>query len=1031
MYLKYEIMKKSLQASFVSFLLFLFFCQSGLSQNISVNGIVKSAEDGLEIIGATILIEGEDESLGTVTDYDGSYSIDVPSASSVLVFSYVGMKTQVVPVNGQEKIDVILETETSTFKEVVIVGYGTQVRSKISGAVSTIDSEEITETPILRTEQALQGRSAGVTVTQNSGSPGSGLTVRIRGAGSINGGDPLYIVDGMPTNNLDFLNPNDIESISILKDAASAAIFGSRGANGIVLVTTKKGEKNQKGRINYESYYGVQAPWKKIHLLNAREYAIIQSEAHIAAGKTPPAEFKNPDALGEGTDWQDAIFQTAPIMNHQLGISGGGAKSTYAVSGNYFLQEGIVGGEKSRFERITARLNTNNEVNDWLSIGNTLGVTHFKRNALPENNEFNTPLLRALNMDPITPVRKFDGTYAYSLYADTDIANPVNQIEQSFNNWTSNRFLGSIFADVKIIDGLSFKTSYNMDITFAQQDIFLPIYNLSVDTLLGDAPATEISNQNTVIYNNYRWTNWQWENFLTYTRSFKEKHDFTGVLGHSVLKSEEHVSGGANSNLPSNDPDDAYIGNTVDPISSQSALEYASEFSLLSVFGRVNYDYDGKYLFSSSLRMDASSKFGPNNRYGIFPSFSAGWVVTQEDFWNVESISLLKLRTSWGKNGIDNTAPYAYLSTVNSGQNYSFGSGEVITNGSVPTVAANPDLKWEDISQFDIGLDVEFWEGKIEFATDYFIKNTNDMLAIVPVPDFLGAGAPVQNVASMQNRGWEFTAVYRDKKNEFKYGISGNITFVKNEVTNLGLGGDPKFSAFIQSANSFAARTDVGRPIASFYGYVTDGLFQNQAEVEAHAFQSDDTAPGDIRFKDLNGDGVINEEDRDYIGNPTPDYTYGMNLDMEYKGFDLSVFLQGVGGNDIYNGTVRYDFSFVNRPVSVLDRWTGEGTSDSEPRVNLNDPNQNARISDRFVEDGSYLRIKNVQIGYNVPREWLQKAKIQKIRIYASAQNLFTFTKYSGLDPEIGTIAGTLELGIDRGFYPQARAFLGGIQVAF
>ena len=1001
------------------------------AQTHTVSGTVTSQEDNLGVIGATVFVKDQ-SSNGVVTDINGSYTITLASKEATLVVSYTGMKTVEIPVEGRNSIDIILGQDVSLLEEVVVVGYGTQKRSKISGAVSVVTSAEITETPVLRVEQALQGRTSGVQISQNSGSPGAALSVRIRGTGTINDSSPLYIVDGVPADGLDFLNPNDIESINVLKDAASSAIYGSRGANGVVLITTKGGKKNQEGKISYESYYGIQNPWKKLNLLNAREYAIIQNEASIAAGRIPRPEFSNPDILGEGTDWQDAIFESAPITNHQIGMTGGGEKSTYAVTGNYFNQDGIVGGGKSSFERYTVRLNTTHDLKKWLSVGNTLGFTKLRRDALSENNEFTSPLIRAINMDPITPVRKGDGTYAYSVYSDTDITNPVNAIEQTYDSWKTNRLVGSVFGILKFTENISLRSTYSVDATFATQNIFNPRFDLSNDPILSDAPAQEKRLINSVSFNNNTWKNWQWENVLTWDKSIGTQHDLAFTAGNTVRAGRHDYNGGSNTNLPSNDIEDAFISNTIDPITSQSTYQGASESSLLSYFGRVNYEFEERYLLSATFRMDGSSRFGSNNRYGFFPSVSAGWIISYEDFWKMEDISFIKLRASWGQNGNDRIGDYSFTSVVRSGQNYTFGPNEVITNGSVATESANPDLKWETISQTDIGLDVEFWDGKLTFTTDYYIKQTSDMLYAAPIPFTAGTAPPTQNIASMENRGWEFATEYRGKVGALSYSIGGNISFVNNEVTSLGAGGDPVFAGFIQSANSNASRTDVGQAVASFYGFVTDGIFQNQQEVESHAFQDENTAPGDIRFKDLNNDGVIDFTDQTYIGNPIPDFTYGVNGGLEYKNFDLSFFLQGVQGNDVYNGTVRYDFTFVNRPASVLNRWTGPGTSDSEPRVSLSDPNQNVRVSDRFVEDGSYLRLKNIQIGYNLPKVLLNKIRFEKFRIYFSAQNLITITNYSGLDPEIGQISdNSLDIGIDRGFYPQARTYLGGVQVTF
>lgn len=1013
-----------------SLLPFLFlFSPLVLFSQFRVSGTVTDETDGLTIIGANILVKGSNA--GTTTDLDGRYELDAPGPDAVLVFTYIGFRTVEIPVDNRTRIDVVMQVEASLLDEIVVVGYGVEKRSNISGSVSIINSDEFSETPILRTEQALQGRTAGVQVAHNSGSPGSALTVRIRGVGTINNSDPLYIVDGIPVEGIDFLNPNDIESINVLKDAASSAIYGSRGANGVVLITTKGGKLNQEGMIEYNGYYGMQSPWKMINLLSAREYAIIQNEAFIAAGKTPRPEFANPDALGEGTNWLDAIFEPAPTMSHQLTLTGGSERSAYGVSANYFEQDGIVGGAKSGFERATVRFNTNHQLKKWLTVGNTLGFTWLKRQFLPENNEFTTPLVRALNMDPVTPIRKADGTYAYSLYADTDIVNPLNAIEQTHDTWRSNRLVGSVFAEIRIMEGLSVRSTYSLDATYATQNTFYPLYDLSNIPELSDAPGGEKTETNSVAIGNNTWRNWQWENVLIYKKQFGLSHDFTFTAGTTALENRHDYSGGANTNLPSNDPEDAYISNTIDPIESQSSYQGASESSLFSYFGRVNYGFANKYIVSATFRADGSSRFGRNNRVGYFPSFSAAWLISEEDFWNIPMINFLKLRGSWGRNGNDRIGNYSYSTLVYSGQNYTFGPTETITNGSVSLVSANPDLKWETSTQTDFGLDLELLEGQIGLIADYYVKQTTDMLYAAPIPLVAGTDPPIRNIGSVENKGWEFAVFFRNRKSALKYDLGGNISFVQNRVTSLGQGGDPIPSGRVQSANAFAAKTEVGHPMGSFFGYVTDGIFQSQQEVEAHAFQNEGTAAGDIRFMDLNGDNVINVEDQTYIGNPIPDFTYGLTANVEFKGFDLGVFLQGSEGNDIYNSTVRYDFTYVNRPVSVLNRWTGPGTSDFEPRANLNDPNQNARISDRFVEDGTYLRVKNVQLGYNFPKALTQRARLSKFRIYVSAQNLLTYTNYSGLDPEIGTIGGTLEMGIDRGFYPQARTLLGGISLGF
>ncbi len=1013
-------------------LFFLSLCCFNLAATaqIIVTGTVTSATDELSLPGVNVIVKGT--TTGTITDFDGNYQITVPSTDAVLLFSFIGYNNEESMVGSQTVINISLGEDIQLINEVVVIGYGTQKRSNISGAVSVVTAEEITETPILRAEQALQGRTAGVSVAQVSGSPGSPLTVRVRGTGTINNSDPLYLVDGVPVDGIDFLNANDIESMSVLKDGASAAIYGTRAANGVVLITTKGGKKNQEGKLSYDAYYGIQKPWKKMNLLNAREYAIISNEGRINAGQVPLPEFANPDALGEGTDWQEAIIEDAPIESHQIGFSGGSEKSAYNLSVGYFSQDGIIGGEKANFERYTARVNTTHDIKKWLKVGNTLSFTYLERGLLAENNEFNSPLIRALNMDPVTPVRKADGTYAYSVYSDTDITNPVNAMEQTYDTWTTNRLVGALYAEATLLKGLTIRTTYSVDANFSLRDIFRPRFDLSNNPILGDAPAGEKNLVNSISKEDNTWKKWQLETVMNYNTTIGEAHKLNLTLGNTRLVERHDYGGKSNTNLPSNDPDDAFLSNTIDPIESQGAYAGAEEGALLSYFGRVNYEYDDRYLFTATLRADGSSNFGPNNRYGYFPSFSLGWIASNEEFWNQDGIiNFFKVRTSWGQNGNDRIGRFAYLSVVSTGQNYSFDGFDGINNGSLPIKASNPDIQWETSTQTNIGLDVGMFNNRLNLTADYYIKNTSDMLAAPPLPEIVGADAPFRNVGEVENKGLELSLEYKNKLGGLKYSVSGNIAFISTEVVSLGNDAEPITSGNVQSAGS-VTRTEVGHPIASFYGYVTDGLFQNVEEISTHAFQNENTAPGDIRYKDLNGDNVINDDDRTFIGNPTPEFNYGANFDASFKGFDISIFLQGTQGNDIYNATTRYDFVYTNRPQSILNRWTGPGTSNFEPRVTVSDPNYNARASDRFVEDGSYLRLKNLQVGYSLPKSITDKLKISKFRFYVAGQNLFTFTDYSGLDPEIGIKFDTpLEIGIDRGFYPQSRTILGGVNVVF
>lgn len=1000
---------------------------TGWAQSRTITGLVKS-DEGDPLGRATVLVKNTTN--GVLTDETGQFTLEVNGAEAVLVIRYLGYEVAEVPVGEQTRVEVTLKSMNTELDEVVVVGYSAQKRSQITGSVSVIQAKEIAETPVLRVEQALQGRAAGIQVTQNSGSPGSTLSVRIRGLGTINNSDPLYVVDGVIVDGLDFLNPNDIATINVLKDAASTAIYGTQGANGVVLITTKTGKRNQKAQIGYESYYGQQAPWKTLNLLNAQEYGVMIQEARIAAGLPVIEELKNAASLGEGTDWQDAIFTTAPISSHQLSVSGGNSGADYALSGNIFSQQGIVGGEKSQFDRMTLRFNSNYDLTDKLKAGTQINFIQIERDGLPENNEFSTPLIRALNLDPTSPIQDADGKFLPSRFLDTDIFNPVNQINNTYDTWRSDRVFGSMYASYEIIPHLTLKSTINLDLTHAFQDIFAPKDSLSINDQRPRSTVTKIA---------YRWFNWQWDNTLTYENTFADKHQVLFLVGTSAIDRRFENLGGGRNNLLYNDIRYAYLDNGDTRIEEQFSYGGIGESSLLSFFGRADYAYAGKYLATAIFRVDGSSKFGPNNKFGYFPSLSVGWVASEEAFLqNVEAINFLKLRASWGRNGNQNISDFQYLALISAVSNgngtngtysYTFGPNETILTGNAPSRRPNEDVRWETTEQVDLGVDLGLWNDRLYFTADAFLRLTKGMLVAPPELGHVGALNSVVNAGNMRNQGLEFSANYRhDFSRKVKITVGANLALLQNELTSLGLGGAPLSTGFLQQANSFIGRTEVGMPVAYFYGFETDGLFQNAEDVARHAFQADGTAAGDLRFVDQNADGIINELDKVMIGNPTPDMTYGLTASVTAFGFDLSLFIQGVQGNEIYRGFTRYDFDFANQLNTRLNRWTGEGTSNTEPRAVWGDPNQNARISDYFVEDGSFLRLKNAQIGYTLPDAVLRQLHLTKCRFYLSGQNIFTLTQYSGLDPEIGS-RGTLEIGIDRGFYPSPRIFLGGIQV--
>ena len=1013
--------------------LVLFFgASSGLwAQTISVGGTVVDGD--MPLPGVSVTVKGA--YAGTATDLDGKFALTAESGATV-VFSYIGyLRKELTVANTVADLKVVLQPDVAGLEEAVVIGYGNQQRSKISGAVTTVDIKEATSIPVLRTEQALQGRAAGVQVTQNSGQPGSTQTIRIRGLGSINNSDPLFIVDGIPSGGIDYLNPSDIESISILKDAASTAIYGARGANGVVLITTKKGSRGSKATLTYDSYVGMQEPWKFMALLNAAEYATLMNESRAAAGLAALPGLTDPASLGQGTNWQEAMFQRAPMSNHSVLYTKGTETSSMAMGASHFSQDGIIGGEKGRFERTTFRVNSEQQAGDRIKVGQNVTFTNINRSALAVNNEFATPVVRALNMDPVTPVTRPDGQYAYTDYIDSDIVNPINQIEQTYDNWTTNRFVGNVFGEMDLTPNLTFRSSVNVDLALGSQNIFLPAYDLALFPGDPNRPATEFREVNSLIRAENKWSTWQWENTLTYSKEFKNDDKLQVIAGYSALESRSTSITASRDSLATNDPTYAFLSNSlnVEP-QIPRASDGISETAWIGQFVRATYDLGKEWSLMGTLRYDGSSRFGLNNRFGLFPSFSAAWNLTERPWFDEKDwIDFFKVRGSWGRNGNAEIGDYAYNPVIVNGLNYTLGQEQTQIIGSGPVAIANPDLKWETGEQINFGVDADFLDGRWNLIFDIYEKNTIDMLAYVPNPGTAGLDPGPSNVASASNRGAELAVGYQGGEGDFTYNLNGNISAYRNEVTDLGAPVDslnqPIYTGNVFGSGDFVAITDIGLPIATFWGFETAGIYQTDEEAMADTSQVNAVA-GDVIFVDQNGDGVINNEDKVVIGNPHPDFTYGFTAGAKYRNFDVTLFLQGSHGNDIYKGMFRYDLNTTNLPISALDRWTGEGSTNEAPRVTHADLNQNNRVSDRFIEDGSYLRVKSLMVGYTLPSEILDRVGISKFRIYASANNLFTLTKYTGLDPEIGT-RGTLEIGIDRGFYPSPRIYNLGINVTF
>ncbi|WP_340105312.1 SusC/RagA family TonB-linked outer membrane protein [Rhodohalobacter sp. 8-1] len=1005
----------------------------------SVTGVVVDRSTNQTLPGVNILIKGR-PNRGASTDIEGRYAVTGIQPGDTLRFSYIGYQTREVPVDGQSEINVALVPNVlESGDEIVVVGYGTKKRSEITGSVSSISSKTIGETPVLRVEQSLQGRTAGVFVANQSGQPGEAPIIRIRGAGTTGSADPLYVVDGMPVGGIDYLNPGSIESIEVLKDASSAAIYGARAANGVVLITTKSGLPNVTS-VSYDGYAGIQNPWKKINVLDARQYMMMMNEGAASAGLTMPFP-ASPDVTG-GTDWQDAVFnENAPMTNHQFTISGGNDRTQYLTGFTIFSQEGIVGGDKSQFGRNTFNLKLDSKVSDVFRFGNSFNFTRINRNAVLSNSEWGSPLSNALNMDPLTPVFETDADdlvsypssavqndgqyFGISNYVTQEIVNPVARLEVTHGETQVDKLVNNLYAELDLMPNLVLRGSFGLDAAFVQNDNFVPTFYLN---------SSQNNSQSLVSKSENRWYTWNLENTISYQENFRS-HDVSLLGGISAQKVQFEDLFGSKSNLLMTNPANAWINVASDEESMQTAGGAYNE-TLLSYFGRVSYSYNEKYLLDSVLRVDGSSKFGANNRYAVFPSVSLGWILSNESFMDdYDNINLLKLRASWGQNGNQNIGNFAYTSTIATGFGYTFGGNERFTTGSIPSSVPNPNLKWETSEQLNFGLDLGLWQDKLIIKTDYYQKDTEGLLVRAPIPGHVGNNAPIINGGSVSNEGFEFSVDYRNYTNDFSYNVGLNFAVNKNEVTHIG-NAEGVIVGTGFATYGIVTRAEEGFPIGYFWGYETDGIFQTQDDVNAYANSDGDllqpqAAPGDVRFKDLDGNGRIDDADRTMIGNPTPDVTFGMNFGANYKQFDMSVFMQGTLGNEIFNATRRHDLSSTNMPVSYLERWTGPGTSNDLPRFTWNDSNGNwSKISDLYVEDGSYLRVKNVQLGYNLPFNILEKVSMRQARIYLSADNLFTFTGYSGFDPEIGS-ASPFSVGVDRGVYPQARSYRIGVSFTF
>ncbi|WP_100613665.1 SusC/RagA family TonB-linked outer membrane protein [Confluentibacter citreus] len=987
------------------------------AQNVDVSGVIQD-ESGIPILGVNVVVKNT--TIGVVSDFDGNFTLSDVKIGSTLTFSYIGYLTYEVIITDNSRLTITLQEDIAKLDEIVVIGYGTQTKKEITGAVSVISSESIEALKPTRIEQALQGQVAGVNITSQSGTPGGGATISIRGVSTNGDSRPLILVDGNVIEDLSVLNPSDIESINILKDA-TAGIYGVRAANGVILIKTKTGRKEMPLTVEYNAYGGFQETTRKIPVLNATEYAAIVNEAYAAGGNTPP--FANLSGLGVGTDWQDLVFESAPIQNHNIMFKGGGKKSYYSYSGSFLTQDGIVGGNKSNFTRFTNNVSYNLDFLENFKFTSGLTLMRTNKRNLPENSN-SSVLFNAINMAPTFSVYDEEGAYTLAEGLGGEVINPLAQIDDTFDRSKVVRLSGNAGLSYNFLDHFTVQSNIQFNYSEVRSKVFNPIANF------GSGKNSNVARSSVFEGLNY-FRDYTFDAFINYENKFNDVHNVNVLLGTSVFKTTGEFTGATGFDIINNNVAYANLeqAQDIENINRFTGRNATFDSRLLSYFARAQYDYKGKYLVSAVIRRDGSTKFGPENRFGFFPSGSLGWVVSDEDFLKDNSfIDLLKVRASYGILGNDRIPDYRYISLLNGEGTYIFDNQEFI--GTASGGIANPEIRWEKQKTLDIGLDMRFLNNRLDITADYFKKRTEDLLVIPEVSGLLGTGgAPVVNGGTVENTGLEFAIGYADNFNDnFKFSIKYNVTYIKNEVlyvnTNTGFltGGGFGIS---QPAPS---RMEAGFPIGYFYGYKTDGIFQNQAEIDASAVGDILPEPGDIKYVDQNGDGLINEDDMGNIGNPIPDATMGLNISLDYKNFDFAAYAFASVGNEIVRNYERGQ-QLTNRTNAFLARWTGEGTSNSFPRVS-NGATPNTLFSDFYVEDGSFVRLQNVQLGYTFSDDAFKDSRITNLRLYVSASNLFTLTKYKGFDPTASSGA-PLGGGIDQGFYPSAKTFLLGINLKF
>ncbi len=1006
---------------YTSFLfLFLLFTGSLLAQNKTVTGTVYESLSGLPLGGATVSEKGTNN--GAITDFDGNFSLNNVSQNGILLISYVGFITQ--EINTGETLGALniqMLEDAAQLDEVLVVGYGTQRKKEVTGAVAVIGAETIEALKPRRIEEALQGQVAGVNITSGSGAPGSGLNIAIRGVSTNGDNRPLILLDGNVIEDLSVVNPADIESINILKDA-TAGIYGVRAANGVILITTKNGSYNSELKADFKVNYGIQETTRKIPVLNATEYALLVNEARTNGGQAPL--FNDVGSLGQGTDWQDKVFESAPIYSADLTLSGGGDNSKTSFGLSTLSQDGIVGGDKSNFSRFTARLNHDRKIIEKLKFNSSILLTHTNRQALAEN-AIGSVLYNALNNAPTFSVRDANGDFTLAEGLGNEVINPLAQIANANNNSDVHKISGSF--------GLTYDVTDHISVTSRFQGNYAEVdeYNFARPQFYGSGKVFNIARSSVFEARNL-FRDYTFDAYATYKNSFADKHNVNVTLGNSVFKTTGRFRSFTGFDIPGDFGGNASIDNAGEVFDNNLNGGNTFDARLLSYFARVQYDYEGKYLFSGVVRRDGSTKFGPDNKFGFFPSASAGWILSEEDFLsNSNSINFLKLRGSYGIIGNDRIRDFGFESLINGEGAYVIGDELVI--GSALGSLSNPEIKWEEQKTLDIGVDAKFLNNKLDVTFDYFNRRTEDLLLTPQVSGILGgaapgSGAPTVNAGTVENKGFELSFNYRETISEnFKYNFSVNATTLKNEV--LFVSGDNGFipGGGFGIGQEAPARMEAGFAMGYFRGFMTDGIFQSQAEVDASP-TLDGTQAGDLRFVDVNGDGIIDDLDKTDLGNPIPEATFGMNIGFTYKNFDFLTYAFASLGNEIVRNYERFQ-PLTNRTTAYLGRWTGSGTSADFPRLTTAASN-NTLFSDFFVEDGSFIRIQNIQLGYTFSEKLIESWKMDEFRLYASVSNAFTFTKYRGYDPTTSNGA-PIGGGIDVGFYPTPKTYSLGMNLKF